>query len=255
MNSQHRDNADFARQLSWTQASLDLCLDMERNQSDSRFAAQSNTNEIVYVFDESVFELFVGGVDEPPGALNDISTYFDRRRSVGILTCASGVRSHRSRRKMKRGRISLNRQTAILTSEWLFSDSLPAMQRGLVYISKGHLLELRSRWDKLATYYRKLIQSTDLESRERAEVKALLDDRAALALEHNGSSTTKEIDTYLEQQSGELRSDLNEFWQSLVSHPDLDEAARTRSFWRYAFSRRLAAKLSSIRAIGPLASW
>lgn len=247
------EDPEFARRLSWTQSSLDLCLDMERNLSDSRFGSKSENNEIVYAFDESVFELFVGGLDEPPtGTVGDV--YFDRRRSVGVFN----VREWRAKPTLppadERNRISLNRQSAILTTEWLFSNSLPAMnKRGYIYMSRGHLLELKTRWEKLSTYYYSLVRNTDLHAQERTAVRALLDDQARLALEHNGVSTTQEVDDYVSLQSGELRCDLDEFWRSLVAHSELDTASRTRSFWRYAFSRRLAKELSELRGIGPLA--
>jgi hypothetical protein len=244
---------EFVRQLSWTQASLDLCLDMERNQSDSRFAVASKTNEIVYALDESVFELFIGGHNEPDDNAGHDSVYTDRRRAVGIFNVREWRETENISPDEELNRMSLNRQSAILTTEWLVSTSLPGMKGGHIHISRAHLQELRARWGVLTAYYRSRIKSGDLMGAERDAVRALRDGRAALALRDEGTSTGAEIEDYINTRPPELQHDLQEFWASLLKRRPRDEGSRANSFWRYAFSRQLARELSGIRHIGPLA--
>jgi hypothetical protein len=239
----------LVRQLSWAQASLDLCLDMERNQSDARFASISEKNEIVYTFDESVFELFVGGFDESNGV------YQDRRRAVGIFNTSEWRETPSIPEAAEAHRIELNRQTAILASEWLFSGRLPAMKEQTIYISTGHLKELRTRWQVLIDHFRQSSRTSKRARGEREKIRHLLEDRTSpyffgrIAQEAADQEPTK----YIEEQSEPLRSDLRDFWKALMARRSENKSSIMEDFWRFAFSRRLALELSSMHTIGPLA--
>lgn len=243
----------LVRQLSWAQASLDLCLDMERNHSDARFADLSEDHEIVYTFDESVFELFIGGFDEPPTSSEYGRIYRDHRRSVGIFSTREWRETPTISKEAERDRTALNRQSGILTSEWLFSGGLPAMKNRAIYMTEGHLKELRTRWVSLVEYFRKLARHHSIADKERTAIRALLNDRATLALDVDSSSSANEVGRYIRDQSEPLRSDLADFWNALSAKLIDDEDSTLHDFWRFAFSRRLASELANMRAIGPLA--
>ena len=243
--------ASLVRQLSLAQATLDLCLDMERNQSDAQFAVRSKDNEIVYAFDESVFELFVGGHDEPEYGSGEGRVYQDRRRAVGIFN----TREWRETPRIvdEPHRIDLNRQSAILTGEWLFSGTLPAMRNGAIHISRAHLQELRSRWDELLDLFRGVARTSSTQAREIAAVHRLLEDRASLALGGAGATSPKDVTDYIAAQTDSLHADLSDYWTALSADRARGPKEMVADFWRFAFSRRLAAELARMRAIGPIA--
>lgn len=242
--------AALVRHVAWIQASLDLRLDMERNESDGRFASASPQNEIVYTFDTNVFELLVGGFDEFDGEGKRI--YSDRRRSVGIFNTREWRETPAIAPADEERRIALNRQTAILASEWLFSGQLPAMQGGTIHISERHLGELRTRWQHLIDHFRRRAREPEISKIERLKIRALLCDRSSPNFDGNGSPA-ESPQNYMARQDQPLRDDLEDFWLALTERTQESRSDAERDFWGFAFSRRLAAELADMRATAPLA--
>ncbi|HEY0312268.1 MAG TPA: hypothetical protein VGC56_07200 [Allosphingosinicella sp.] len=241
------------RQLAWTLAALDLCLDMERNEADGAFAASGG--EIVYVFDEDVFELFVSGWNEYQGTGADrVQIYRDRRQSVGVFNTRLWRKKQISRVE-EDTRALINRQSMILTGEYLISSPLPGMKDGRIYMSRQHLSELDRRWDYLVEYYRSLILQRGGCPEELERILALDEDMAFKALTApEAPVTTEDVDTYLRSQPPVLREDLEKLRRALsqVRTPSAGSyEAPGRDFWSYAFSRRLADELAKLRVTQP----
>src|ERR1700743_2998633 len=108
---------------------LDFSGDIERNESDAAFAAGGG--KIIYVFDENVFEYFIGATSQERTDLSkkDIEDDFeeqwifhDTRKYPAIFHLKEWLDPGENR---KDEWTKLNRQNAIITSEFLFSGNLP----------------------------------------------------------------------------------------------------------------------------------
>lgn len=237
-------------QVNWILAALDLYLDMERNLSDNRYA-DGPGSEIVYTFDEDIFELFVGGKDQSDPDRDRNLIYTDRRRAVGVFHIKAW-RSLRELSRLPRGeesrRADINRQSAVLTTEWLFSGNLPGCRDGQIYISRQHLRELSSRWERLVGLFRSKIHAAT--AAERRLIESLERDQATIAHENSGS--TQPIDQYIDEAPEPLKSDLTELWFAISGAKQSDPSDAAKSFWKFAFSRKLAATLASLEVTEPL---
>jgi hypothetical protein len=245
-------NSDFLpHQVDWVLAALDLYLDMERNLSDNRFASDP-ANEIIYTFDEDIFELFVGGKDqEQTDQRRRGFIYTDRRRAVGVFHIKAW-RTWRERQHLtpqqEEQRADINRQSAMLTTEWLFSGNLPGRKDSSIYISRQHFGELSSRWETLITNFRPKLPSAA--SMEHHYIEELEQDHATSA--HTSDDTGGTINDYLRATPEPLRSDLSELWKAIGSRKGVELTAAMRSFWQFAFSRKLAATLASLEVTEPI---
>ncbi len=243
--------------VSWTLAALDLFLDMERNESDSRFAATEG-NEIVYVFDEDVFEMFVGGTDQAAPENPTDQVYRDRRRAVGLFHIEPW-RTRSERRKIDQAveaeRAELNRQSAMLTTEWLFNGILPgthAERTGKlpsIYISAQHFGELQRRWKELILHYQK--SSNRPQIRKEFEAFEAFSQDASLSALDNDEGGDDAIAAYIRAAPGKLGGDLASLVDALEARKD-SPAKIWRAFWQHAFSRRLAATLAAAEISEPL---
>ena len=257
MSSADRASAELLRrQLSWTAAALELCLDMERNESDGKYARSPLNPEIVYVFDEDVFELFVGAFDELEEKQDSKARiYRDRRQAVGIFHTRQWRRDVISATREEQ-RIRTNRQSALLTSEWLFSGKLPGMRDGTVYVSSQHLVELGNRWSRLMDYFRQRFREEGGCPDEVRRVDQLSEDLSTTVLTGALVTSLDSIRGYIEQQRYPLRADLHNLLLGLQQLSESGPAALVeedaQNFWRFAFNRKLAELLANLRITGPI---
>lgn len=240
-------------QVSWALAALDLYLDMERNLSDNQYADHAG-NEIIYTFDEDIFELFVGGHDQPNTSKGSGRIYTDRRRAVGVFhtrAWRSLHERHRLSATEEAHRAQINRQSAMLTTEWLFGGHLPGRKSSAVYITRPHFRELSSRWEILmATLRPQIAAATELERRHISELE---DDQATAAASTNPPDG-RTVTEYIRNAPQPLRTDLDELWREInaTAHSRRAGHRDARSFWQFAFSRKLASTLTSLRVTEPI---
>jgi hypothetical protein len=113
---------------------LSLSLNLRTNEMDAGFLRRADnaggTPEIAYVLDHTVLEMFL--------ALDDETRKYP---------AAFHLEEWRETSKQRLGRSlealwsSINRQTAIVTSEYLLSGELPGQADGQIYLSSGHYEE------------------------------------------------------------------------------------------------------------------
>ncbi len=243
--------SELYHQVNWILTALDLYLDMERNLSDSRYA-DDDENEIIYTFDEDIFELFIGGTDQDDPSDSQDKIFTDRRRAIGVFH----VRAWRSLREIKEGitpaedrrRAEINRQSAILATEWLFCGNLPGRRGDAhIYISRQHLREFTSRWERLVKHYRSKLHAAI--ARELSLIEWLERDPATVA--RGGSVDIGFIDKYIADAKEPLKNDLIELW-SVIRKSDVPDAKKAKSFARFAFSRKLVETLAKLEITQPL---
>jgi len=109
---------------------LDLSLDMERNRDD--FAFRQDGGKIWYVFDENLLELFIDPRDHRGRMASLHSAEWGSRKPEGAASSRSYVA-----------------QTALATTEYLFSGDLPGQERGTVYMTEWHRWEFTHRVERL----------------------------------------------------------------------------------------------------------
>lgn len=243
------------RQLSWTLAALDLCLDMERNEADGAFSTSNSHREIVYTFDEDVFELFVSGMNEfQTIGPSDTQIYRDRRQSVGVFNTHQWRKKDISRSE-EESRVLINRQSMILTGEYIFGSPLPGMQDNRIFMSRQHLSELNYRWEFLIEFYRSLMSECGGCPEEREKIASLDEDLAFKTLSDPDMCVSSEdTETYIRSQSPILRDDLADLrtaFRKSENEPQTPDETLSRDFWSYAFSRRLAEELAKLRVTQP----
>jgi len=120
-------------------ALFDLSLDIERHESDRRFA---DGGEIIYVFDENIFELFV------------FPKAFRRYCRIFFAGAPSGQeQSSTPTGTEPRHLRSLTIQSALATAEYLFSGALPGQDpsKKEIYLTPWHREELLDRLSELVT--------------------------------------------------------------------------------------------------------
>jgi hypothetical protein len=117
---------------------LDLSRDLERNRDDALFKREGG--KINYVFDASVFELFVNPQDQ-------------RGRPASLHTFWWAL--HSDQEALARWPTFVS-QTVLLTCEYLFSGNLPGQRDGTLYMTQWHRWELARRVEQLAQGYEDL---------------------------------------------------------------------------------------------------
>ena len=133
---------------------LEFTRDMDRNNSDSTFVARGKRNVIHYVFDENIFEFFIGardqyGLDER----NARSIYSDKRKYSSVFHLKAWRDEPNDDSNEKRW-IRVNRQTAAVTAEYLFSGRLPGQAESRIYLTEWHWTELLNRFHVLYDHFR-----------------------------------------------------------------------------------------------------
>lgn len=124
---------------------LDLSRDVERNKEDSAFCDDGGM--ISYVFDASLFEIFVNPRDWR-GAMTSLHA---------DMWCVTGAAPSAWR--------PYGAQTALATMEYLMDGQLPGQDRGVIHMSERHRWELRWRVGAL--------RDVHLAALKRAEPKAV----------------------------------------------------------------------------------
>jgi hypothetical protein len=151
------------RVLRQLQRLMELNADIDRNKSDSTFLR--NNTEIKYVFDENIFEMFVRSFEHP-----DYVTAFPPAPRA-----PDGTRP---------GEQSAARQSAVITSEYLFSGSLPGQRDQRIYMTEWHFWEL---WDRMERQRQNMSDQVRTNSEAfmqiRAPMKALLELKGETRLE------------------------------------------------------------------------
>jgi len=133
---------------------LNLVLDLEQNEDDSRFSARDG-NTIHYVFDENVFEMF----------------FRPRRMKAYTSTFDSSFW-----RKISRGKkrwSSFAAQSALIASEYLLSGELPGQDSGKIYMTEWHHNELMSRITELLREQQSAVDAAAISGKE-SEMEASL---------------------------------------------------------------------------------
>jgi hypothetical protein len=114
------------RVLRLTLQFLDLSRDVDRNIDDSLLRDEGD--EIVYVFDANVFEVFMRPFDHRGQSTSLHAMHWGGELPIG-----------RTRRT------SIAAQTALLTTEFLLSGELPAQRGGIIYLTEWHSWEYARR--------------------------------------------------------------------------------------------------------------
>lgn len=133
-------DAGRERVLKQTLQLLDITRDIERNQADADFARDG---EILYVFDENVFEMFVRPYAWGPR----MATFYSPLWLDGEAT------------RPPRSWASISAQSALLASEYLISGRLPGQLEPEIYMTEWHFWELRLRIERLAEGFQQRAKS------------------------------------------------------------------------------------------------
>lgn len=120
---------------------VDLSLDLDRNLDDSNFADEGG--EILYVLDENIFEIFI----RPFRHTDSVETFY------GDIWSPDG-QSDASWR-------SFEAQAALLTSEFLLSQSLPGSSHGIISMTAPHRWELAHRIEELTNEFHARLNKSD----------------------------------------------------------------------------------------------
>jgi hypothetical protein len=162
---------------------LDLSRDLERNRDDTSF--RDDNGRISYVLDENVFEIFI----RPFIPRGELVSLHSRHWAVA-------QQDHTGHRYVQ---TSFPAQSALLTSEYLFSGELPGQTDSRLFMTEWHRWELARRVQKLnAEYGRRLQEATEAELVERFQ-----DLRMVLDYFSEGESTYDNVEAF----DADLRQD------------------------------------------------
>jgi hypothetical protein len=124
---------------------LDLSANIYANERDSTFRRIDSKNErpqeIIYVFDQTVLEMFIALDDEPRkySAAFHLAEWRDFDETTRLQIGESALEEIWT---------SFNRQTAIITGEYLLSGRLPGQIDGQFYMTRGHYEEFGRAVDR-----------------------------------------------------------------------------------------------------------
>jgi hypothetical protein len=129
---------------------LEFTRDMDRNTSDSRFAKAGN--HIHYVLDETVFEFFIGAHNQTGKDPTDRMLYQDKRKYSAAFHLEQW-RDDPTNTSNERRWTRINRQTALITGEYLLGGDLPGQYKQRLYLTEWHATELRRRMLRLLPHF------------------------------------------------------------------------------------------------------
>jgi hypothetical protein len=121
---------------------LEFTRDMDRNTADSRFAKAGN--HIHYVFDENVFEFFIGAHHQWSKELPGEMLYEDKRKYSAAFHLEEW-RDDPTNNSNERRWTRINRQTALITGEYILGGDLPGQYKQRLYLTEWHATELWRR--------------------------------------------------------------------------------------------------------------
>lgn len=130
---------------------LEISRDIDRNQADYHFSKSGG--KIHYLFDENVFEFFYGGHNHRHIKIGDVETSYWDKRHFSSTFHTHIWRNDSSDSSQETAWISINRQIALLTSEYLFSGKLPGQSNEDIYITQWHWNEFHARRSILLKYF------------------------------------------------------------------------------------------------------
>jgi hypothetical protein len=144
---------------------LEFTRDMDRNIWESRFA--EGKNHIHYVFDENVFEFFVGARNQV--SKDDNSTIFEDKRKYSAVFHLVHWRDDPANRRQEERWTRINRQTAIVTAEYVLGGDLPGQYERRLYLTEWHAKELMHRFALLEAHFRTKADKSERAASERIQ--------------------------------------------------------------------------------------
>jgi hypothetical protein len=230
---------------------LEFTRDMDRNVDDGRFA---KGRLIHYVFDENVFEFFVGARSQriERGADAGQLLFEDKRRYSAIFHLEPW-RDRTDDSSKERRWIRVNRQTAVATGEYLFCGHLPGQREGRLYLTEWHWRELKSRFKILFDHFVAGAKRADAASRDADGKHPPIDQiqreiNQTLAFAHEADLTADQ----LIDRVSLAQVDQDEIANDLVKLKKSDAAIDDESLLKFATARIISSKLIDDHFVEPL---
>jgi hypothetical protein len=229
---------------------LEFARDMDRNVDDGRF---SKTGKIHYVLDENVFEFFVGARNQRIRGQDTGQFLFEDKRRYSAIFHLDAWRDHTDDCSKETQWIRVNRQTAVVTGEYLLCGCLPGQHDGRLYLTEWHWRELRSRFKILLDHFvskaKLAIQaSRDADAKEPPidQIQGEIDETLAFA-QHADLNADQLIERVPLPHADreEIAKDLAKLKKSEVEIGD-------RSLLNFTTARIIASKLIDDHIIEPL---
>jgi len=171
---------------------LEFTRDMDRNTDDGKFAKSRGT--IHYVLDENVFEFFVGARTQHSagGRSEDLpaSVYEDKRKYSAVFHL-DAWRDRPSDNSKERHWTRVNRQTAVITAEYLLASALPGQSERKLYLTEWHWRELKGRFKVLLDHFVSRANKAISEKPPMDHIQHEID--AVLKLAHNPDVEVAEL--------------------------------------------------------------
>ncbi|BBF82623.1 hypothetical protein [Asticcacaulis excentricus] len=184
------DSTALADLLRYQLKLVDLSIDIDRNMADSEAQLAIRPTETVYVFDSNVFELFIDPLDERGEQLSLHS-------EAWLKMC--GITDPEELGRLK----AIVPQTALLTTEYLFSTRFPRSGDSYIYMTEWHFYEYARRLTELTRTLWKSSVSDQRDPKTRfkqiREAKAFLDNPS-----EDLTSKLAELDALLSQDVDNL---------------------------------------------------
>src|SRR5262245_20047440 len=132
---------------------LEFTRDMDRNTDDAKFA---RAGTIHYVVDENVFEFFVGARTQHAisrGKEGKGESLYEDKRKYSAVFHLDAWRDRPTDNFKERHWTRVNRQTAVVTAEYLLASPLPGQSDRRLYLTEWHWRELKGRFKALFDHF------------------------------------------------------------------------------------------------------
>lgn len=240
-------------------ALLEFTRDMDRNRDDASFAR--HRQGVHYVFDENVFEFFIGARTQRSDiSESDKKIIFEDKRKYSAVFHLFEWRDKPEDQSERADWTRMNRQTALVTAEYLLGGHLPGQKTRRLYITEWHAAELAHRFNLLFKHFtekaksarakgtnidrdqRDISRIVDLVAKSRPEVSELL---AKSALRTTDINLIRADLRKLEKVDGIDRPTLIDFVAARIFAAKLigDDILEPLQQLRRVFSKEIAARL------------